>query len=158
MICIDRVLFHPDHTTTIGERCGAMTMSEFFKLYAVALTVFLIIDLIWLGVVARSFYQAQMGHLMRANVNWGAAIIFYLIFVAGIVLLVVWPAIERQSLVHAITFGAVLGLITYAAYDLTNLATIEGWPIMVVVIDVLWGMFITGVTAGLTTFITSLKT
>lgn len=116
-----------------------MTMSDFFKMYAVAFTAFLIIDLIWLGVVARSFYQAQMGHLMRANVNWGAAIIFYLIFVAGIVLLVVWPAIERQSLVHAIVFGAVLGLVTYAAYDLTNLATLEGFPLTVALVDLVWG-------------------
>jgi len=127
-----------------------MTMSEFFKLYAVALTVFLIIDLIWLGVVARSFYQAQMGHLMRANVNWGAAIIFYLIFVAGIVLLVVWPAIERQSLVHAIAFGAVLGLITYAAYDLTNLATLEGFPMKVAFVDLLWGTVLCSVVSTIT--------
>lgn len=116
-----------------------MTISIFLRLYAVAVTAFLVIDLIWLGVVARSFYQSQMGHLMRANVNWTAAIAFYLIFVSGIVLLVVWPAIERQSLTHAVGFGALLGLVTYAAYDLTNLATLEGFPLTVALVDLMWG-------------------
>lgn len=116
-----------------------MTFSIFLKLYAVAVAAFLIIDLIWLGVVARSFYQGQMGHLMRANVNWAAAIAFYLIFVSGIVVLVVWPAIERQSLAHAVLLGALLGLVTYAAYDLTNLATLEGFPLTVALVDLMWG-------------------
>jgi uncharacterized membrane protein len=77
-----------------------MTLFNFLKLYAIALPTFLVIDLVWLGLVARSFYQNQIGHLMRANVNWVAAIAFYLLFVVGIVVLVVWPAIEfrRSSL------------------------------------------------------------
>ena len=133
-----------------------MTMSDFFKLYAVALTAFLIIDLIWLGVVARSFYQAQMGHLMRANVNWAAAILFYLIFVAGIVVLVVWPAIEQKSLAQAIVLGAVLGLVTYAAYDLTNLATLEGFPITVAIVDLVWGAVLCS-TVSAVTYLVSAK-
>ncbi len=127
-----------------------MTVSIFLKLYAVALTAFLIIDLIWLGVVARSFYQAQMGHLMRANVNWTAAIVFYLIFVSGIVVLVVWPAIDRQSLTHAIVLGALLGLVTYAAYDLTNLATLEGFPLTVAVVDLMWGTVLCATVSAIT--------
>ncbi len=127
-----------------------MTVSIFLKLYAVALTAFLIIDLIWLGVVARSFYQAQMGHLMRANVNWTAAIVFYLIFVSGIVVLVVWPAIERQSLTHAIVLGALLGLVTYAAYDLTNLATLQGFPLTVAVVDLMWGTVLCATVSAIT--------
>lgn len=127
-----------------------MTMSDFFKLYAAAFTTFLIIDLIWLGVVARSFYQAQMGHLMRANVNWVAAIIFYLIFVSGIVVLVVWPAIEQKSLAQAIVLGAVLGLVTYAAYDLTNLATLEGFPMTVAVVDLAWGAVLCSTVSAVT--------
>lgn len=116
-----------------------MSLSSFVKLYGAALVTFLVIDLIWLGVVARSFYQHQMGHLMRANVNWVAAIAFYLVFVAGIVVLAVWPAVERQSLAQAIVLGALLGLVTYAAYDLTNLATLEGFPLTVVLVDMVWG-------------------
>jgi uncharacterized membrane protein len=116
-----------------------MTIAGFLKLYAVAVVTFLAIDLIWLGVVARSFYRAQIGHLLRPNVNWAAAFAFYLIFVVGIVVLVVRPAIERQSLGLAILLGALFGLVTYAAYDLTNLATLEGFPLTVALVDMVWG-------------------
>lgn len=117
-----------------------MTGMGFFKLYAVAVVTFFVIDLPWLGVVARSFYQSQMGHLMRANVNWGAAALFFLVFVTGIVVLVVWPAVERQSLRQALLLGALFGLVTYAAHDLTNLATLEGCPVQVAIVDPAWGM------------------
>jgi uncharacterized membrane protein len=127
-----------------------MTWSVFFKLYSVAVVTFLVIDLIWLGVVARSFYQGQIGHLLRANVNWVAAIIFYLVFVSGIVLLVVWPAIERQSLARAALFGALLGLVTYAAYDLTNLATLQGFPLKVALVDLVWGTVLCATVSTLT--------
>ena len=127
-----------------------MTMSVFLKLYGVAVVTFFVIDLIWLGVVARSFYQAQIGHLMRANVNWAAAIVFYLVFVAGVVVLAVWPAIERQSLAHALALGALLGLVTYAAYDLTNLATLEGFPLTVVLVDLVWGVVLCTTVSGVT--------
>jgi len=127
-----------------------MNLSIFLKLYAIAVVVFFIIDLTWLGIVARSFYQEQMGHLMRANVNWPAALVFYAIFVVGIVLLAVWPAVERQSLGHAIVLGALLGLVTYAAYDLTNLATLDGFPFKVVVVDMIWGTALCATVSGIT--------
>ena len=133
-----------------------MTLGSFCKLYGVAVVTFLAIDLIWLGVVARSFYQAQVGHLMRANVNWAAAILFYMIFVSGIVVLVVWPAIERQNLVLAIVLGAVLGLVTYAAYDLTNLATLEGFPVTVAIVDLVWGAVLCS-TVSAVTYLVSVK-
>ena len=112
-----------------------MTISSLFKLYAVALPTFLVIDLVWLGFVARSFYQTHLGHLMRANVNWVAAVVFYLVFVV----LVVWPAIERESLARALSLGALFGLVTYAAYDLTNLAVLEGFSLKIALVDLLWG-------------------
>ena len=127
-----------------------MNLTIFFKLYAIAVVAFFIIDLTWLGVVARSFYQTQMGHLMRANVNWPAAIVFYLIFVVGIVALAVWPAVERQSLGHAVVLGALLGLVTYAAYDLTNLATLDGFPFKVVLVDMVWGTVLCSAVSGVT--------
>ena len=77
---------------------------------------------------------------MRAQVNWAAAMGFYLVFVLGIVMLVVWPAMERDSLGQALLLGALFGLVTYAAYDLTNLATLEGFPPLMVVVDLIWGM------------------
>ena len=116
-----------------------MTSSDFFKLFAVALPTFLVLDLVWLGVLARSFYQTQMGHLMRTNVNWSAAFAFYLVFVAGILVFVVWPAIERESLTRALSLGAFFGLVTYAAYDLTSLAVMEGFPVKIALVDLAWG-------------------
>jgi uncharacterized membrane protein len=127
-----------------------MTISGFLKLYAVALPTFLLIDLVWLGIVARSFYQNHLGHLMRADVNWVAAMMFYLIFVAGIVVLVVWPAIERESLGHALFLGALFGLVTYAAYDLTNLAVLEGFPFKIALVDLLWGTVLCAAVSAIT--------
>jgi uncharacterized membrane protein len=128
----------------------SMNITIFLKLYAVAVVTFFVMDLIWLGVVARSFYQNQMGHLMRADVNWAAAIVFYLVFVVGIVVLAVWPAVERQSLGRAIALGALLGLVTYAAYDLTNLATLDGFPFRVVLVDMAWGTVLCGSVSAVT--------
>jgi len=127
-----------------------MTLSVFLKLYGVAVVAFLVIDMVWLGVIARSFYRAQIGHLMRANVDWAAAIAFYLVFVCGIVVLVVWPAVQRQSLSHALVLGALLGLVTYAAYDLTNLATLEGFPLNVALVDLVWGTVLCATVSGIT--------
>jgi uncharacterized membrane protein len=126
-----------------------MTISVFFKLYGVAVATFFAIDLIWLGIVARPFYQKHLGHLMRANVDWVAAIAFYLVFVCGIVVLVVWPAVQRQSLSHALVLGALLGLVTYAAYDLTNLATLEGFPLKVALVDLVWGTVLCATVSGI---------
>lgn len=116
-----------------------MTISDFFKLFAIALPTFLVIDLVWLGLLARSFYKDHLGHLMRAHVNWPAAMAFYLVFVAGIIVFVVWPAIERESLGYALLLGAFFGLVTYAAYDLTSLAVMEGFPLKIALVDLLWG-------------------
>ena len=126
-----------------------MNISALLKLYGVALTTFLVIDLLWLGVVARSFYRAQLGHLMRANVNWAAAIVFYLVFVAGIVVFVVWPAIQRESLAWALSLGALFGLVTYAAYDLTSLAVMEGFPLKIAIVDLLWGAVLCASVSGI---------
>jgi uncharacterized membrane protein len=127
-----------------------MNTSAFLKLYIVAVVTFFVIDLVWLGVVARSFYRNQMGHLLKTDVNWAAAVVFYLVFVVGIVVLAVWPAVERQSLGHAIALGALLGLVTYAAYDLTNLATLEGFPFAVVLVDMTWGTVLCGSVSAVT--------
>jgi len=111
----------------------------FIKLYLIALTVFFAIDMVWLVLVAKKFYQEQIGFLMKPDINWFAAIIFYLLFIAGLVTFVISPAIEKHSWVHALLFGAFFGLITYATYDLTNLATLKNWPILVTIVDLIWG-------------------
>ena len=120
------------------------------KLIAIALPTFLVIDLIWLGVLARPFYQAQLGPLMRADVNWIAALLFYGIYVVGIVILAVLPAVEQESFSQAVLLGAILGLVAYAAYDLTNLATLNGFPATMAVVDLMWGTVLTGGVSGIT--------
>jgi uncharacterized membrane protein len=124
-----------------------MSFLLFVKLYAVAIASFVICDLLWLGVVARSFYRAELGHLMRAEVNWVAAVAFYLVFALGIVVLVASPAIERRSLGRALLLGALFGLVTY---DLTNLATLEGFPLRMAVVDMIWGVALCASISGIT--------
>lgn len=111
----------------------------FIKLYGIALPVFFVIDMVWLGLVAKNFYRSQIGFLMKSDVNWAAAIIFYLLFIVGLVVFVITPAVEKGSWMHALLFGALFGLITYATYDLTNLATLKDWPLVVTVVDLAWG-------------------
>jgi uncharacterized membrane protein len=112
----------------------------FIKLYAIALPVFFAIDMVWLGLVAKNFYAKQIGFLMKTNVNWTAAIIFYLLFIVGLILFVIQPSLDKNSWQNALFMGILFGLITYATYDLTNLATIKDWPLMVTIVDLVWGM------------------
>lgn len=111
----------------------------FTRLFLIALPVFFVIDMIWLVIVAKNFYQQQIGFLMKPEVNWLAAIIFYLLFIVGLVVFVISPAFEKNSWIHALLYGAFFGLITYATYDLTNLATLKDWPVLVTVVDLIWG-------------------
>lgn len=111
----------------------------FWKLYLIALPVFFAIDMLWLGLVAKNFYAKQIGFLMKSDVNWYAAIIFYLVFIAGLVVFVISPALEKGFWIHAVLLGALFGFITYATYDLTNLATVKDWPLLVTFVDLAWG-------------------
>jgi uncharacterized membrane protein len=111
----------------------------FIKLYAIALPVFFAIDMVWLVLVAKNFYKKQIGFLMKPDINWTAAILFYLLFIVGLVFFVIAPALEKGSWTHALIFGALFGLITYATYDLTNFATLKDWPILVTLVDLAWG-------------------
>jgi uncharacterized membrane protein len=109
------------------------------KLFLIALPVFFVIDMAWLGVVARNFYRAQLGDLMRSEVNWVAAMIFYLLFIVGLVVFVIGPAVDAGSWMQALGRGALFGLVAYATYDLTNLATLRDWPLTMTIIDLAWG-------------------
>lgn len=111
----------------------------FWKLYLTALLIFFAIDMLWLGVVAKDFYRGQIGFLMKTDINWTAAILFYLIFIVGLVFFVIMPSLEKSSWVYALATGALFGLITYATYDLTNYATLKDWPFMVTAVDLAWG-------------------
>lgn len=122
----------------------------FFNLYLVALPVFIVLDLLWIGVVAKSFYHSQIGELLRPDVQWGAALIFYLLFIAGLVVFVIAPAATKHSLWHALMFGALFGLVCYATYDLTNLAVAKNWPLLVTIVDMVWGAVLAASVSGVT--------
>ncbi len=111
----------------------------YIKLYFVTLAAFLAIDLVWLGLVARTFYRRYLDWLMAANPNWVAALVFYLLFVVGVLVFVVVPGVEEGSLRTTLLRAALFGLIAYATYDLTNLATVKDWPLAVTVVDMVWG-------------------
>jgi len=116
-----------------------MTIRQTILLYVITLAVFFAIDMVWLGVVAKGFYRQQIGSLMRSPVNWVAAVVFYLLFILGLVVFVVAPAMDHESWMRALLYGALFGLIAYATYDLTNLATLRDWPLLVTVVDLIWG-------------------
>ena len=122
-----------------------MTLMPFLKLYAAGIVVLLGMDLLWLGVIAKGFYQRQLGHLMRPDVQWVPAVSFYLIYVAAIVVIVAMPAIEKRSLSRALMFGALFGLAAYAAYDLTSLALMRDFPMTVALVDLVWGTTLSAV-------------
>lgn len=111
----------------------------FAKLYLIALSVFFAIDMVWLGLVARNFYKEQIGTLMKPDVNWLAAILFYLIFIVGLVVFVITPALENGTWTSAFGLGALFGLVCYATYDLTNLAVAKDWPLLITIVDLIWG-------------------
>lgn len=118
--------------------------SSFGKTYLFTLIPFLVLDAIWLGLVAPSFYKSQIGHLMADSPNFLAAGIFYLLYVAGMVVFVTG---REGTLKETILRGAFFGFIAYATYDLTNLATFQGWPLLVTVVDLIWGTFLSAMTA-----------
>ena len=115
-------------------------MIRLLKIYLVLLTSFLVIDLVWLGYVARPFYLLQLGHLLAPEPNWTAAVVFYLLFIFGLQYFAVAPGLQAGSLALTLRRAALYGLITYATYDLTNLATLQDWPLLVTVVDLAWGV------------------
>lgn len=130
-----------------------MSISSFIKLYLLTIPVFFLIDLLWLGVLAKPFYRKELAGFLGDSFNWQAAILFYLVFIVGILLFSVIPALNKDAWQHALIFGGLFGFFTYATYDLTNLATLPGWPVKVVVIDILWGTILCGSVAVASFFI-----
>lgn len=124
-------------------------MLYYFKLYAATLLGFLAIDIVWLAFVARGFYKRQLGFLLSDQPNWWAAVIFYLLFIAGLLVFAIAPGLQAGSIRKALLLGAFFGLVTYATYDLTNQATVKSWPWIVTVVDMAWG---TALAASVTAF------
>lgn len=122
-------------------------MLDYVKILLAMTVTFLALDGLWLGLIAQKFYQKHIGHIMAAQPNFTAAIVFYTIYLVGILVLVVVPAGRAYSLVQAAGMGALLGLMCYATYDLTSQAVVKNWPTIVTVVDLTWGVFITTIVA-----------
>jgi uncharacterized membrane protein len=127
----------------------------FIRLFLIALPTFFVIDMVWLVLVAKKFYSEQIGFLMKPDIGWMAAILFYLLFIAALVIFVITPALEKHSWLHALIYGAFFGLVTYATYDLTNLATLKDWPVVITIVDLIWGSVLAALISVITYFVHS---
>ena len=123
----------------------------YLKLYLLTVPVFFAIDILWLAYAARGFYKNNLGHLLSPEVNWPAAAVFYLVFIAGILIFAVVPALKSGSIGKAVLWGALFGFFTYATYDLTNMATLRNWPLKVAAADILWGIVLCSSVAAIST-------
>ena len=126
---------------------------EFIKLYVLSFASLIALDAVWLTKVAPRFYKSNIGHFMADNPNLLAAGLFYAIYIVGLVVFVVQPAVGENSLAFAATRGALFGLVAYATFDLTSLAVFKDWPVKVTVVDMLWGMILTAGVCTLATWL-----
>ena len=128
-------------------------MARYISVYLIALVIFLVIDLVWLGFVARDFYRSRMGSLMLDKPNWGVALGFYAVYVIGLIYFAVAPAMAAQSPSLALINGALFGFFAYLTYEATNMAVLKGWSYDLVAVDTLWGTVLSGVTAWATFYL-----
>lgn len=122
----------------------------YIKSYLITIVVFFGIDIVWLGAVAKDLYRDKLGFILKDNFNAAAGLIFYLFFVAGLIFFVINRAVELSSWQYALFAGMFFGFITYSTYDMTNLATIKDWPVIITVIDIIWGSILCGATSLIT--------
>lgn len=131
-------------------------MWEFIKMYLIAFAVFMVIEGIWLVVVAKDFYKKEIGYIMSKTPKIVPAIIFSLVFVFGLVFFVIYPALLKNSWQYAVLVGMLFGLITYSTYDFTNHANLEGWPLKVTIVDLIWGAAMSSIVSTVSFFILSM--
>ncbi len=121
---------------------------------AIAFPIMLVIDLLWIGVISAGFYRSQLGSMLRPDVIWPAALAFYVIYAFAVAFFVLVPSVAmKASIIRVLLVGAFFGFAAYATYDLTNLATVTGWPLPLTFVDLLWGTFVTAVTSASTYYI-----
>jgi len=121
--------------------------------YFITFFIFLLVDSFWLLYVAKELYSKNIGHLLAKNVNLWSAGLFYLLNIIGIMIFALNPALQKNSILMAFIYGAFYGFFTYSTYDLTNLATLKDWPVLITVIDILWGTFLTSMVTGISYYI-----
>ena len=128
-------------------------MTHWILLWIVAAVLFLAIDMVWLLWVGRSIYVTEIGDILRQPPNMAAAGAFYILYMTGLMIMVIWPAFQAQSVSQALMYGALLGLIAYGTYDLTNLAVMKGFTTRIALIDMAWGTVLTGAVSALTVLV-----
>jgi uncharacterized membrane protein len=120
-------------------------MKTILTAYLSSLFAMLMLDGAWLGITMKRFYGARIGHLLGGSAKLGPAAVFYLIYILGVTFLVVEPAVREQTGLHKVFLaGALLGMMAYGTYDLTNQATLKNWPTIVTIVDLAWGTLLTG--------------
>lgn len=125
-------------------------MISFFIAYGIATLILFVLDFIWLGVVAKDFYSNQLGNLMVDQVKFGIASAFYLTYTVGIVILAVKPALDANNILIAVGYAALFGFLAYGTYNFTNMSTLKDWPMMMSLVDIVWGTTLTTITATVT--------
>ena len=125
-------------------------MLHWAGLWVISAVLFLLIDMVWLLWLGRSIYVSEIGVLLRQPPNFAAAAAFYLLYVSILMIMVIWPASKSQSVVQALTYGALLGLVAYGTYDLTNLAVMKGFTTRIALIDLAWGTALTAFVSAAT--------
>jgi uncharacterized membrane protein len=131
-----------------------MNIQAFITLYLISVPIFFVIDMIWLGIVASSFYKNQLGEMMQ--ISWTPAIVFYLVYLVGLIIFAVYPGVLAGSWKTALIYGALFGFFTYATYEMTNLATLKDWPLPMVVVDIAWGTVLGASVSAVTYYVYSL--
>jgi uncharacterized membrane protein len=127
-----------------------MSINKSLLIFFVSLIIFLVVDGIWLGFIAKNMYSQKIGHLLGDKPNLIAAGVFYIIFIIGLTAIVTIPSLRSNSFASALMLGALFGLVSYSTYDLTNLATLKNWPIDVTIIDMIWGTFVSSLVSSIT--------
>ncbi|MDO9004410.1 MAG: DUF2177 family protein [Aquabacterium sp.] len=121
---------------------------KYLQIYGGIAVVMLVLDMVWLGFIAKAWYQQGIGHLMSAQPNMAIGALFYLLFPLGLTIFAVLPTGDDPGWTKAALMGALFGFFAYATYDITNLATLRDWPIKLSIIDVAWGSLVSGLAAG----------
>lgn len=130
-----------------------MSFIQHLASFSISVIAFFVIDMLWLGLIAKNLYRKHLGHLMADSVNWPAAFAFYLLFILALQYFAILPALKTGNQTEAWISGAILGFICYATYDLTNLATLKSWPAGLSMLDMVWGTALSSLTAGITTWL-----
>ncbi len=127
----------------------------YLPVYAATLVSFAVLDFVWLGLIATSFYKAQIGTHMADQPNWAAALAFYALYIVGLMIFAIRPASLSGGVTQGMLLGALFGLFCYATYDLSNLATLKNWSLSLSLVDIGWGMVASGLAAGVGTYVAS---